>query len=60
VLNPVNILKRGFAVIYSGEEIITGADGLEAADPISIRFYESKISATVNAKTKLDGSIANL
>lgn len=60
ILNPVNILKRGFAVVYHGDGIVTNADGIAASDKISIRFHHSNISATVISKTNLDGDLANL
>ncbi len=60
ILNPVNILRRGFAVIYRDGEIVTGAAGIHPDDEVSIRFYESKLGALIKTKTDLDGSIANL
>jgi len=59
-LDPVNILKRGFAVIYSGGEIVTNAEHIDASDKISIRFHRSIVSATVTSKTNLDESVVEL
>ena len=59
-LDPRNIMRRGFAVIYYQQEIVADASSINVKDSISIRMFESKLSATITTKTDLDGTIANL
>jgi exodeoxyribonuclease VII large subunit len=50
VLSPVNLLKKGFALVYHKDRIITGADGLKEGDTIEVRLGTSALEATVNTK----------
>jgi exodeoxyribonuclease VII large subunit len=57
---PDNILKRGFAIIKSGDKVISNASSLEAGSHVDIILAGDKVSATVNQKTKNDGSEFNI
>jgi exodeoxyribonuclease VII large subunit len=60
LLDPVNILKRGFAIVYRSDAIVADGHALEAGQDISIRFFESKIEATITKNISLDEQLANL
>ncbi len=60
LLDPVNILRRGFAIVYSGGYIVADGKKLSAGEPVSIRFFESKIEATITKNIPLDEQLANL
>lgn len=54
VLSPVNLLRKGFALVYHGDKIITGGDAVQAGDTITVRLGTSALDATVNTKKQTD------
>ncbi len=60
LLDPVNILRRGFAIVYHKDNIVAGGQGLETGAAVSIRFYQNKVEATVTKNIPLDEQLANL
>lgn len=54
VARPESMLKRGFAIIRSGEKIVTNADNIEAGANLDIILSGSILNTTVNKKTKRD------
>jgi exodeoxyribonuclease VII large subunit len=48
VLNPLNIMKRGYSVTYKGLFPITSVKDLTEHDQIKIVMQDGKVSATVN------------
>jgi exodeoxyribonuclease VII large subunit len=49
--NPVNILKRGYAVVSAKGQTLTEASSVAAGDSLQITLYQGKIQATVNNHT---------
>jgi exodeoxyribonuclease VII large subunit len=60
VARPENMLKRGFAVVRSGNKIVTSADEVEAGTKLDIVMSGGVLNTTVNQKTKRDGSGTDL
>lgn len=60
VMKPDSILKRGFAIVKTGDKIIGNADTIGTNSIIDIILSNTKITATVNQKTKHDGSEFNI
>lgn len=46
-LSPEGILKRGYAVVRRGKEVITRADLLEKQDETTIQFQDGRVTAKV-------------
>ncbi len=47
LLNPENILKKGYSLIYKDNGIVRSADELGEDDKIRIRFYDGDVGAVV-------------
>ena len=47
LLNPLNILSKGYSVISKDDEIIKDSDKLKVGDNINIRLSKGKINAKV-------------
>ena len=47
LLNPANVMRRGYAFVQKGEDVITSANELNAGDRIAVRFYDGEKSALV-------------
>lgn len=47
LLNPVNILKKGYSVVYKDEKIIKNKDEIDVNDKISILLSNGKVGAEV-------------
>jgi exodeoxyribonuclease VII large subunit len=59
IMKPDNILKRGFAIVKSRGKIVSNADGIESGSKLDIILSGDRLNATVNEKTKHDGSEFN-
>lgn len=59
VMKPESILKRGFAIVKSGGRIVSSAAGIEPGANVDIILSGTQLNATVNKKTKHDGSEFN-
>lgn len=49
-LSPLNVLSRGYSLVYKGKELVSKADTLEKGDIISIRFGEGGVNAEIKDK----------
>ncbi len=49
VVNPVEVLKRGYSVSYNNEKVISTIDDIKTGDNISIRFSDGTAECTVNS-----------
>ncbi|MFI5253647.1 MAG: exodeoxyribonuclease VII large subunit [Bacteroidota bacterium] len=47
-LSPDGVLKRGYTMVMKGNRIISDKAALEENDPITVRFHDGTIPATVN------------
>lgn len=56
VARPDNMLKRGFAIVRSGDKIVTDPGKIDVGSDIDIVMWESILKTTVNEKTKRDGT----
>ena len=50
LLDPVNILKRGFSISFKNGELIKNSDSLANGDEIQTKFYKGKIKSRVIKK----------
>lgn len=48
LLNPTEILKRGYSISYNKGELITSADQLKSGDEILTHFHKGKATSVVN------------
>ena len=60
LMSPVNILKKGFAIIYQDDKIITDGKKLKSSNTIKIRLSESEITTTVTSNKNVNGNEFNL
>ena len=60
VVRPESMLKRGFAIIRSGNKIVTSADKIEVGANVDIVMSGGVLNTTVNQKTKRDGAGTDL
>ncbi|CAL1519311.1 exodeoxyribonuclease VII large subunit [Chitinophaga sp. MM2321] len=54
LMSPVNILKRGFAIIYQDKKIINNALSLSPGSQISVLLQDAELEATITAKNIKD------
>ena len=59
-MSPVNILKKGFAIVYQDDKITTDGNKILQGNQIKVRLLDSEISAKVTLNKKIDGSEFNL
>lgn len=55
LVSPANILKRGFALVYSDDKIITNASSLKKGSDIKVLLADTTLNATVTSKKKSNG-----
>ncbi|MBR6517834.1 MAG: exodeoxyribonuclease VII large subunit [Bacilli bacterium] len=48
ILNPLNIIKKGYTIVYKDEDIIYNVDELNQNDEVKIKFNDGVALATVN------------
>ncbi|MBF1715428.1 MAG: exodeoxyribonuclease VII large subunit, partial [Selenomonas sp.] len=56
LLNPVQILYRGFSIVEKDGRTVSRAKELSVGDHLNITFADGKISAVVKAKEKQNGT----
>jgi exodeoxyribonuclease VII large subunit len=54
--SPINILKKGFAIIYQQGKIMTDGNNVDPAMDIKIRMADTEIITTPKSKTQIDGN----
>ncbi len=47
LVNPLGILKRGYAVTYQEEKVIRSVKELQVGESIQVRLYEGKVDAKI-------------
>lgn len=55
LMSPVNILKKGFAIISMNDKVVANAEEIEKGAKIKINMYQTEIDAEVLNKTQTDG-----
>lgn len=50
LLNPENILKKGYSVVYKNDRAIRNADEIFIGDSVRIRFYSGEAGAEIKYK----------
>jgi exodeoxyribonuclease VII large subunit len=60
IARPDSILKRGFAIVKSGDKIVTNSDNVEVGTQLDIILSENILNTTVNQKTKRNGAASDL
>ena len=48
ILNPFNIMKKGYSIVYKDDVIIDSVESVEKDDKLRIRFEDGSITASVN------------
>jgi exodeoxyribonuclease VII large subunit len=56
IMSPLNILKKGFAIVYQNEKIVVEGKNIKPSNQINVRLLDSEIKATVNLNTPKNGS----
>lgn len=51
LMSPLNILRKGFAIVKKGNKIYTGNHTLKPGDKLDVLLSASKLSATLNQQT---------
>jgi exodeoxyribonuclease VII large subunit len=49
LLNPQNILKRGYALVYRGDTLVKSVQGRQAGEKLSVKLADGTISTTVTS-----------
>ena len=60
MMDPVNILKKGFALLYRDDSILTSGATIQNGEKLQVRLQDSLLAITVNDKTTDDGKETNL
>jgi exodeoxyribonuclease VII large subunit len=60
LMSPVNLLKKGFAMVYYKDEIITDGSKLETGSAIKVRLQDTEIHSTITDKKQSDGNPFNI
>lgn len=55
MMSPVNILKKGFAIIYYQGEIKSNADTIKPGSDITIRLSGQELVANIKSKKEING-----
>ena len=50
LVNPMNVLKRGYTLTYLEDHTIGNAEDLSVGDQVKIQFYDGTILSTVTGK----------
>jgi len=46
-VNPLNIMKKGYTLVYKDEDLTTSANDLKSGDDITIKYHDGNVIATV-------------
>ena len=56
LMSPINILRKGFAIIYQDDKIVVDGSLIKSSSKIRIRLSESEIAASVTSNKKTNGN----
>lgn len=60
LMSPVNILKKGFAIVYQQDKIISDPDKIAIGSDVDIRLGDTRLQSTIKSKNNTDGNIFNV
>jgi exodeoxyribonuclease VII large subunit len=60
LMSPVNLLKKGFAIVYQKGKIVTNADKIKTGSDISVLLSDTELLSTVKEKIKKNGKESDL
>jgi len=52
ILNPLNLMKKGYSITYKDDKVITSVNNINIEDNIDIKFQDGSIKAKVIEKSK--------
>ncbi len=55
LVNPLNILKKGYSLIYVDNKVIKNIKNIKINDKLKIKMYDGNINVTVNSKEQNNG-----
>ncbi len=55
LMSPVNIMKKGFAIISINDEVLINADKIKKGTTVKINMYQAELDAEITNKTNNDG-----
>lgn len=50
-LSPLEVLTRGYAIVYAGNQAVSGVQSLKPGDPVLIRFSDGVVNAVIMGET---------
>lgn len=60
LMQPVNILKKGFAILYYNGNVISGAQGLKEGDILDVKLIDAHLKTEIKSNHSNDGQQFNL
>jgi exodeoxyribonuclease VII large subunit len=60
LMSPLNILKRGFAIVKQNDRICAHPEDLKTGDSVSVLMSSVKFGATIDNKTQRDATETDL
>jgi exodeoxyribonuclease VII large subunit len=55
LMSPVNILKKGFAIISQGDKVLANTSAIDKKEPLQINMYKAEIEVEIKKVTETDG-----
>jgi len=52
ILNPLNLMKKGYSIVYKNNNVVSSINNIENDDIIDIKFQDGTINAKVLEKRK--------
>jgi exodeoxyribonuclease VII large subunit len=52
ILDPVNVLKRGYSITYSGGKALRGINGVNIGEEITTELFEGVIKSEIKSTSK--------
>lgn len=53
ILNPLNVMQKGYSIVYKNNNVISSIETLNIDDTIDVRLYDGEIEAKIINKRKL-------
>lgn len=52
LLNPLNIMEKGYSVVYKGSDVVSSIDNINIDDEINVKFIDGTVKAKVLNKNE--------